>query len=427
MATITDPGEYGKGLENEIDRFGRADIEGTEREVIQSWFDFRRSGIDEDLTEATLQNDLCYLRLTAARTEKPLPEWTIDNMTDYAKWLKEDKEYAAKTRSGYHRVLRLLFRYMDQNAEYGEYPFWESISLPQPDETDQKIDRTERLTEGEIADMKAAARSARDAALVEFLAGTGVRISLAMSLRVGDIDLEAADGRGTYSPNPEAVGLKGHPNRDYPFYRGRAEIRNWLLGGHPDGTNPDAPLWPKLRGYDPDESDNVPSTNNMRKRLHGMAETVGENTARKLEGQPAHGFRHFLASQLADREDYSPSDIQVRIPWSDKVLIRMINRYDDRADEERLAKLDRMEGRETETTETEMGELETARTAPERCPHCGYELDAHADYCSQCGRAVQEADIEAQADSTEEAVETAIQIIAENPDKAQEALEQLPD
>jgi integrase/recombinase XerC len=82
----------------------------------------------------------------------------------------------------------------------------------------------------------------RDSAIIETLAGTGLRVGELLALQVGDLVLGERSGRlivrqakhGTY--------------REIPL---TADVRKALeayLAGHPDKDNPDAPLWVGTRG-----------------------------------------------------------------------------------------------------------------------------------------------------------------------------------
>jgi integrase/recombinase XerC len=102
------------------------------------------------------------------------------------------------------------------------------------------------LTERDLRCLLRAAHSGgdrRDIAIIEVLAGTGIRVGELLDLRVGDILIRERSGLLTVREG------KHDSYREIPLMK---EVRNALnayLDEHPDKDDPDAPLW--LSGYGP--------------------------------------------------------------------------------------------------------------------------------------------------------------------------------
>lgn len=195
-----------------------APIDDRDRRAIETFVQHRRD--IEDMSRNTLINDLGNLRRAAERADTPLVDMDIRDARGFISELVRPKEhggYGLDPDGGgiynYKRALRVFFTWLDNEPGYGDYPFGEGLELPSMNT--ETIDDEEVLTEHEIEDLKDAANSARDRALVDFLADVGARISLVTSLRVGDIKDIESDNPG-FVPNDNAINLKGVEIRRYP-------------------------------------------------------------------------------------------------------------------------------------------------------------------------------------------------------------------
>jgi integrase/recombinase XerC len=86
--------------------------------------------------------------------------------------------------------------------------------------------------------LRAARGHLRDYALVEVLAGTGLRVSELLNLKVGDVTLNERSGQVTVRKGKQG---------DYRVIPLTLDVRKalatYLEQGHPDPDNPAAPLW----------------------------------------------------------------------------------------------------------------------------------------------------------------------------------------
>ena len=104
--------------------------------------------------------------------------------------------------------------------------------------------RPKALTHTELRRLLRAARGhARDYALLELLAGTGLRVGELLALQVGDVALNERSGQVTVRR-----GKHGH-YREVPLTLDvRKALAAYLAEEHPDPENPAAPLWVGTRG-----------------------------------------------------------------------------------------------------------------------------------------------------------------------------------
>jgi site-specific recombinase XerD len=91
--------------------------------------------------------------------------------------------------------------------------------------------------------LRAARSHVRDYALLELLAGTGLRVGELLALKVVDVDLGERSGKVTVRQ-----GKHGH-YREVPLTIDvRKALVTYLETAHPDPTNPATPLWVGTRG-----------------------------------------------------------------------------------------------------------------------------------------------------------------------------------
>ncbi len=84
--------------------------------------------------------------------------------------------------------------------------------------------------------------SARDYAIIEILAGTGLRVGELLSLRVGDLELHERSGSVTVRQG------KGGNFRAIPLTLDVRKALEGYLAGYANAVDPDAPLWAGLHG-----------------------------------------------------------------------------------------------------------------------------------------------------------------------------------
>lgn len=395
MADVNDPNNTLGKLANEWRMLGRADIDHRDRRLISEFATHRRR-ID-DKAENTLISDMGNLRRASERASTPLVEMDIGDVRVFLGMLTDPKPsggYGLKPDGGgifgYRRALRVFFKWLDEETkdapaeDHGDYPFWERVEFPDRNTEEDKISKEDLLTEDDIEALKRAARNNRDPALIDFLADVGARISLANSLRVGDIS-GINTPRPTFTPNGGAVGLKGVEGKAFPILYSRAELRQWINRHHPDRTgeggqpHPEAPLFPVVDEYDPeDRSKMAAHTDTIRGALNRAARRAG--VSRTVH---PHHFRHVFMTRVRE-SDLKDRDIEHMSMLKDDQM-RMLDRYDHSGAEERNDSIFATFGFVDPGEDEEEGGVQLVN-----CFNCRSEVKSSAWHCPSCGIALRD-------------------------------------
>jgi len=373
MVNVNDTNNTLGKLENQWESLREADIDDRDRDAIEEFVRLHRQGV-ENRKLNTLVSDLSVLRNAAERADVPLVEMDMGDLRRLFGTLTAPKsqdgyglDSGGSGMYNYRRGLRILFKWLDDQPDHGDFGFAEDIEIPS-----QRIERVrqdELLEEDGIEELKNAARNPRDRALIEFLGDTAARISLASQLRVGDVhDLET--DRPYYTPNPDGVGHKGAPDKRYPILYSKAELRTYLNHHHPD-PRPEAPLWAVQRGYDCDNpGESAVSGDRIRDMLR---ECKGRSSVEKPVNP--HSFRHACITRLS-KTGHTPKEIQHIAAWADD---RMLQAYDHTTDRERNEQL---RARAGFIDEVDSG---TTPPTPKTCGNCRERLSPEARFCPNCG------------------------------------------
>jgi integrase len=361
MGNIDDP----QGFEDELDAEKRRLEESTQafevdKPEISRFVAAKRGSV----AVSSLAVYCRRLRLASARANNPLVE--MDDLDDFYAITSALRDHGLgdSTISSYENVL-ILFAKRRLDAEWTD-----DVNRTDPD--DSGPDADDILEPADIQSLTSAARRQRDVAFIEFLADTGARLSLALSLRVGDVSFN--DDRGTYTPNPDATGLKGAPIREYPLIDSVAPLRGYLRGSHPRPDDEDVALFHKIKparrtaderwgdagGVDP---------NAMRQQLYRIADRADVETTPN-----PHAFRHAAITRMV-REGYSRSQIEHRVAW--ELDTDMWDRYEHVTEEQHNSDIFAEAG------------VATDDDGPDRvrrpCGNCGDPLAPHHDFCASCG------------------------------------------
>lgn len=374
MANVNDTNNTLGKVENQWQLLYEADMDDRDREMIEEFVGSYRK-IEDTCEPLTLYTDLSMLRNASLRAAIPLLD--MADMGDVRQLfgtltapesqggygLDPDKLY------GYRRALRVFFKWLNNETEYGEYPFWEEIETSSG--TRGSVSEEQLLGEDDITKLKEAATNPRDRAFIEFLADTAARISLASQLRVGDIKGLESD-RPEFVPNPKGINHKKAPDKRYPLLSSRADLRSYLSNHHID-RRPEAPLWHVLRGYDEEHpEEGAVSGSQLRKRLKKCKQRAGID-----KPVNPHNFRHTAITRLK-RSGTRDDLIQHIAGWKDP---RMLELYDHTTDREMNDQL-RVQAGFLDETETD-----TAPPEPRPCGNCQELVSPTSRFCPRCGAA----------------------------------------
>ncbi len=148
----------------------------------------------------------------------------------------------------------------------------------------------EALKKSELRKLLRAARGhRRDYAMLEVLAGTGLRVGELLALRVVDIEIHDRSGKVTVSRG------KHESYREVPLTLDvRKALSNYLAEEHPDKANPKAPLWIGSRGR-------LSHRSSVTRMLEKYAIQAG------IEAVNPHALRHTFATRYLNA---NPSDLR---------------------------------------------------------------------------------------------------------------------
>ena len=363
---------------NEQERLENADIDPQDRDAIGRFVRTRvGSGTIKQSTGLSYMNTLRRVADDALELGTPLVDMDLDDFNELCFEYQHGVGYgrgsdslARSTLRTRQRLCRLFFDYLDRE--------WvEDIEVAPPG--DRTIDPDDMLRADDIAALVEAANEPRDVALIEFLADTGVRIGLAGSLRVGDVtfndESDADDPRATFTPNPNASGLKGADIKPYPLIDSKADLRTYLRMAHPRADEPSAALFHRLRDFGPiDEDDGVVAPSHINKRLREIADKAGIEKPTN-----PHNFRHSAVTRML-REGWSRTEIEYRVCW--EVDTEMWQVYSHVADEDVRASIHATAGVSDPDDEND---LEATRHP---CGNCRETLKPHARFCPNCANPV---------------------------------------
>lgn len=377
---VNDPQGFGQKLANERQRLQNAGLDDRDREAIERHAAKLRA---EDKAESTVMKRLSNLRLAGQRGPRPLVEYGLDDYTELVGALRGEYGLGGGTVAQYKVALRVFYRFLHRHDDYSEYGWHEEIDISSSRSRGDGGRDYGRLTRPAIEVLKDACANQRDRALVSFLYDTGVRVGLAASLRVGDLS-ELDSDRPTFTPNPDASGLKGTAVQAYPLYFSAHELRQWVRKDHPAGGTDAAPLFSRLpANFDHDSpAKNALHTTYLESRLGDLGEQAGLDVPTN-----PHSFRHSCVARLLD-QGYTRQDLKARLAWEPSAVDELAARYDERSREDELSRLDELEGREVDRSDGADGEGE--RTVA--CPVCGTMAPAAARFCPACASPLEERD-----------------------------------
>lgn len=364
---LDDPQDFQSGLANARRRLAESDaVHDADRPVIERWL--RRK--DGQIETSSMKTYLRRVRVASERAATPLVEFGEDDYHDLVFALRHEHDLADATVQSYENALVVFLKDMVTGED--EWP--DDVERTSVDR--DAIDADRMLEPADLQAMTSAARHQRDVALIEFLADTGARLSLTLSLRVGDVDLSKPP---TYRPNDEASGLKGATIQDYPLIDSVGVLRAYLRGAHPRPDDPNVALFHKLRPASrggPDDrwgdDDGGLRANAARQQLKRVAERAGV-----AKNVTPHGFRHLAITRMV-REGYSRSQIEHRVHWT--LDTAMWETYEH------------ITGAEHNHDIFAEAGLVDGEDAPDRvrkrCGNCREAIAPHHEFCPACGTGV---------------------------------------
>lgn len=336
------------------------DVYDADRRAIKKWLRAK----DGSVEDSSLKTYLRRIRISSERSNTPLVDFTPDEFHDLVFRLRHEHELADSTVSNFENSI-LMFLEEQLDAEWPE-------DIERTTVSNTGVSADDMLEPDDIQALTETATSQRDVALLEFFADSGARLSLALSLRVRDVDL---DKPATYRPNARATGLKGAPITDYPLVDSVAAIRSYLRTSHPRPNEADAALFHKIKPHSRGENgerwtdDGGLHPNACRQQIQRIADRAGVD-----KPVNPHNFRHSAITRMA-REGFSRSQIEHRVHWT--IDTSMWETYEHIAADQHNEDIFREAG----IIEGDEGPDRVRRP----CGQCREPLAPHHEFCPNCG------------------------------------------
>jgi len=370
--SLDDPARFRQRFRDELDRLDDADIADADKDAIHDFIRARDGG----LAVSSLEQYCKQLRIVAGFSETPISDLDLDGARDLFFEIRHNDGCAHSTSRNRQRVLRI---FLEHHA--GEWA--EQLEVMPVEKT--TVDADDMLSSDDIATLVAAANNQRDIALIEFLADSGARRTLTVSLRNKDVDLEGETA--TYRPNADAIGLKGAEIKDYPLIDSVAAMRSYKRFTHPCPDDPEAPFFHKLENFEDGDRGINPD------HLHNHLGRIARRTDLEKPCNP-HNFRHSAVTRMV-REGYTREEIEHRVHW--KLNTDMWETY-VHIDAERF---NRDIFRKAGVAHQDDDDAHTRERHP--CGVCREPLAPHHEYCPVCGEPATKETRELQKSATKSA------------------------
>lgn len=336
------------------------DMFDADREPIKRWLRAK----DGTIAVSSMKTYLRRVRAASERSDVPLVDFDEDAFHDLIFKLRHEYDLADSTVRSYENSVLLFLN------EQLDFEWTEQIERTRVESS--PISSEQMLLPEDIQKLCEGANNQRDVAIIEFLADTGARISLALSLRIRDVDLGDTP---TYRPNNSAIGLKGAPITEYPLIDSTAAIRSYLRTSHPRPNDPDVALFHKIKPHSRDDGDGRWSSDGgLNPNSYGEhLKRIGDR-AEVDKPVNAHNFRHSAITRMA-REGFTRSQIEHRVHWT--LDTDMWETYEHIAADQHNDDIFREAG----IIEGDTGPDQVRK----RCGQCREALAPHHEFCPNCG------------------------------------------
>jgi integrase/recombinase XerD len=265
-------------------------------------------------------------------------------------------EAKGKVDYNYRKVTKKFFRWLKEDEDI---PVWvRKITLPHEESPVQPGDLR---TKGELDKLLNACTHPRDKALVAVAIDSMMRIGALGTLRVKS-PIFNYNGAVLYMSST-SQNLKTTTPRPIPLTWSTGFLNQWL-SIHPCKDDPEAPLWPNLKGKDKYKA---MSYNTLRKTLLSIKERAG------LKGRIFfHLFRHQKVTDML-LNGFPVQQIEYQAGWVPGSG-RMLKVYGNFTGEDMVKAIYAQHGLEVEEKQVTL----------EKCPRCHVILVPEARVCHQC-------------------------------------------
>lgn len=331
--------------------------------------------LDEPVEVGTAAKYLDVLRV-GVRRGLDLEGGDVDAINCWMERQHDDRGLSKQTCNIYQSAVKAFHRYHDTDVDPDSIVLFTAEAAPRHDETDM-------FTQAEVDALREACTNPRDRALLELLVYTGQRITALLTLRVGDVDVEA----GVFYLNTDADGLKGadRRGRKRPLFGARKYVRDWLEY-HPEPRHDNWLFVPRRSNTNASQTGHL-HYQTVRGNLLRIAERAGVD-----KPVNPHNFRHYFVTVM--KRDYNLDADTLRallgVARDSDILERTYSHVttDDYIDQAEAA----LGYRESE---------DGGSFTPDACPTCGELLESHWRRCPACGEAFAPTDRQLEAEVDE--------------------------
>ena len=239
------------------------------------------------------------------------------------------------------------------------------LKIDSPKQERSKIDAESVLTQEEVLRIIEAAKNSRDRAIIAALYQGGFRREVISQL---DIRHYVDNEEWAIIRVPHREGMKGASGHQKPLTWAKGFIDRWL-SDHPDGRNPDAPLFCSLRPQDRGDRITGHAVYTMLQRLAKTPE-VKEITDKPLN---PHMFKHARATFMRASPRYDKKDIEQVMDWVESTP--MHSRYSHADQPAEAARVAQKMG-------VDIGDEN--KDNPLDCPRCGGTITSGMSFCPHC-------------------------------------------
>ena len=352
--------DYEYLLIRESEKLGRLNIPSTSKDAIKVFIrDLRNEGISSGRQYAYILR----LRIMAVELGDKFTNPTAEDLKDFMARIRQKKvrwgsgeehHPSGNAIQAYQVTLKRFYKWLLGNNEtYPECVKW--LKIKSPHRSNEKKPEP-IISEKELSKMLDATLNVRDRALISLLYDSGCRISELLTMDRRDLGFDQYGAKITVSGKTgvRTVRIVG----DSVIY-----LREWLKA-HPDGQNPDAPLFTRVDG-------------NVKERMeyeqvHAMLKKVLKRAGITRRIYP-HLFRHTRATLLSTN---------LKEPLLEKTMgwvhgSRMTQTYVHLTDADLDNAILRSHGIKPPETSPELPH-------PKECPRCGEPNASDARYCRKC-------------------------------------------
>ncbi len=352
--------DYADLLKRESDKLAHLNISPACKAAIRG---FIRDLTIDGISPGRLYAYVLRLRIIAADLGDKFTNPTAEDLKDFmarfgrkkVRWGSGEEHFpSGNAIQAYQVTLKRFYKWLlGDNEAYPECVKWLKIKTPHKSR-EKKPESI--ISETEIGRMLDAALNMRDKALITLLYDSGCRISELLTMDRRDLGFDQYGAKITVSGKTgvRTVRIVG----DSVIY-----LRDWLKA-HPDGQNPDAPLFTRVDG-------NI-NERMTYEQVHAMIKKVLKRAGITRRIYP-HLFRHTRATLLSTN---------LKEPLLEKTMgwvhgSRMTQTYVHLTDADLDNAILRSHGIKPPETSPELPH-------PKECPRCGEPNASDARYCRKC-------------------------------------------